>query len=188
MIQPDHDGVCHQNAMPLGWCLARSVTPDTLERWMHTNTTLLRALAVFEAQPSEREREPNPATGKALDRMEAKIDLALSLMTQLLAQHTRLPETRPVVLWADSIEWIEREPPAAGDEVAISVWLDPRLPQPLILPATVTAASPGPDGASVHARLLHLNPETRDWLERTLFRYHRRAIQHTQSRSADMAG
>lgn len=180
LAQSDQSGVFHQARMPLGWHLASSIPEEILEQRMHNNVILLRALAVFESPPPDREKDLGQDMGKALDRLEAKIDLTLSLVTQLLRQQTSPPQPCPVVLRADSIEWIDREAPPTGSEVVISVWLSPQLPQPLVLPAAIADAEPHPDGIQIRAALTRLSPESRDWLERTIFRYHRRAIQRSQ--------
>ncbi|MEW5943452.1 MAG: PilZ domain-containing protein [Pseudomonadota bacterium] len=180
--QSNWSGVFYQAAMPLGWHPASSVPKETLEQWMHANVILLRALAVFESLPADWEKDFGQNTGKALDRLEAKVDLTLNLLTLLLRQQLSPPLPRPATLSADSIEWIGEEAPPAGSEVAISVWISPKLPQPLVLPAAITAAEPQPGGFRIRAALTHLSPEACDWLERTIFRYHRRAIHQAQPR------
>jgi len=161
--------------LPLGW--EAGPVPELLrQQWTYANIALLRALATVEAMPAEREIDPGPTT-KALDRLEAKVDLTLSLLGRLLSQGTAVPPAVPLRLSATAIEWDSATGPKVGDEVAITLFLSQKLPQPLQLAATVASVEPGPGGVHIRAELLPPGVEMQDWLERTIFRYHRRAIQ-----------
>jgi|GEM_PF-966936 len=179
--------VHYQALLPLTWVAAESLDAAKLSVWMHTNAVLLRALATIEAQPpaSDYESEPGTPTGRMLERLEAKIDLSLSLLSCLLGHEAHHQQALPATLSAGGIEWESASLPEAGSEILLTLHLSPKLPHPLQLPAHVERSGNG----RALARFVHLDDDTRDWLERTVFRQHRRSIQalHQQRREADNA-
>ncbi|MBZ0105506.1 MAG: PilZ domain-containing protein [Sulfuricella denitrificans] len=156
--------------------------PLQTEQWQYDSVALLRALAVIEAPIAESDRDVSSAAGKSMERLEAKLDMALNLMMQLLRQQAELPVPHPVILHANSVEWTGETVPETSQTILLSLYLSPKLPQPLLLPATVSEVEKMGGRARVKAKFMHLNQEVEDWLERTLFRFHRRSIQQSHSR------
>jgi hypothetical protein len=169
------DGVSFHANLPLEWQPLGDAERHAVEVWMHTNVVLLRALSTIEAQPplSDYENEPGSPTGRMLERLEAKVDLALALMGRLLSQEQPAPWPTPLTLSARAVEWQADALPPAGSPVLITLHISPRLPQPLRLAAIVKHSGQG----SAKAVFTHLGEEMQDWLERTVFRQHRRHIQ-----------
>lgn len=172
------EGVSYPATLPLDWHVEPAPSDDMIATWMYGNVTLLRALATVEALQPEKEADHGPGVGKILERLEFKIDLALSLVAKLLTQNVTLPSSCPAFLSAAGIEWICKETPAQGADILIHAYISPKLPQPLILPAKIASTRQEESGTRVYATFTHLSEEAHDWLSRTVFRYHRRAI-HT---------
>ena len=177
-------GVYFQASLPLSWRSAEALSEENVRAWMHTNAVLLRALATMEIPQLERDNEPGAENEKRLERLEAKLDLALDLLARLLARDTAKPPAYPATLSATAIEWLGNTTPPSGDLV-ISLYLDPRLPQPLHLPAAVIASTPTSAGQRTLAEFRRLDEETQEWLERMVFRQHRRHIQAARGHKAD---
>ena len=172
------DGVFYPATLPMSWHAESAPSADNIALWMYGNVTLLRALATIEALPSGKENEVAAGMGKTLERLEFKIDLTLNLVARLLTQNTALPPATPLFLSATGMEWIcSGKPPTQGGDILISAFISPKLPQPLMLPAKIAAARQEIDGTRIYATFTHLSEEAQDWLSRTVFRYHRRAIQ-----------
>jgi hypothetical protein len=182
--QFSQDGVSYHAAMPVSWRPETNVSASAVEQWMHGNIILLHALATMEAVQSEKESDTAPAMAKTVERLEAKVDLALALIAKLLAQDTALPPARPVTLAAESMEWLAQDGPEPGADILISLYISPKLPQPLMLPASVASVLKEQEGMRIQVVFTHLSEEAQDWLARTVFRYHRRAIQN-QHRAQD---
>lgn len=180
--QFESQGVSYSADLPLRWTPLGRLQPSQEEQWQHHGVTLLRALSVIEMPLSELDRDPSSAAGKAMERLEAKLDLSLSLMMQLVRQQAGLPLPCPVTLRAKSVEWIDENPPESGQLLLISLHISPKLPQALALPAAVAAVEAAGKGFRVRADFTRLNEEMVEWLERTLFRFHRRGIQQSHSR------
>jgi hypothetical protein len=170
------EGVSYFTLIPLSWRLEAEPSADDISIWMYGNVTLLRALATIEAVQSERDSDMGSGVGKELERLEFKIDLTLSLLAKLLSQNAVLPSTSPAFISAEGMEWISQEAAAEGDNIVISAYISPKLPQPLVLPAKIKAVRQEPHGTRIYASFTHLGEDAQDWLSRTVFRYHRRAI------------
>ncbi len=183
--QSEPQGVFHAADLPLSWTPLGQTQPAQMEQWQQQDIALLRALSVIEMPVSELDRDTASAAGKAMERLEAKLDLTLSLMMQLAREQIGLPPCCAAILRAGSVEWIDQSAPEPGQMLLISLHISPKLPQPLTLPASVTATEVREQGIRVTADFIHLNEELAEWLERTLFRFHRRRIQqaHTRQRS-----
>ncbi|MGE5027992.1 MAG: PilZ domain-containing protein [Betaproteobacteria bacterium] len=173
------DGVFFPATLPMSWHAEPTASADSIAVWMYGNITLLRALATIEALQPEKDNETIPGMGSVLERLEFKVDLTLNLIAKLLNSNTALPSSYPLFMSAEGVEWICREnAPAQGENILISAFISPKLPQPLVLPAKIAAVRQEKDGTRVYATFTHLSEEAQDWLSRTVFRYHRRAI-HT---------
>lgn len=166
--------------LPLAWHEQAPPSPATLALWRHANLALLRGLATMESfVPPESEAPADAATAKALERVEAKLDLALGLLARLLAERGELPPALPVTLGTSRVSWrvAGLAELAPGSELLLQLYLSPRLPEPLRLWARVGQVQPGGAETLYEAELLERDVEFDEWLTRTLFRYHRRALQ-----------
>lgn len=177
-------GVTFQADLPVIWRATETLSAEAIRGWMHSNTVLLRALATMEAPPGERDIESTAETDKRLERLEAKLDLTLDLLAKLMARDMPRPPSCPATISAAAIEWTSVAAQACGTGV-ITLFIDPRLPQPLQLPAQVIQSTLTDDGHRSVAEFLHLDDETREWLERTVFRRHRRYIQAVRGQAAN---
>ncbi|MBT9611797.1 MAG: PilZ domain-containing protein [Burkholderiales bacterium] len=164
-------GISLHAHLPLAWAAAHTFPQPLVAEWMHGNLVCLQALAALESHEKEFDAS---ATGEhAAGRLEAKVDLLLQLVGELMRkQQPSLPSVE-VVLGAHEMIWEAAAPIAAGSEGVLTLFLSPRLHWPLTLPVQITGAQ----GTKVHAKLIHLSEDVQEWLERTLFRYHRRALQ-----------
>lgn len=133
----------------------------------------LSAIAVIEDSRTE---EEEGAQGQALRRIEAKLDLLLTLLGNLNGHANADP--RVLLRWsALGARMPAPAPSPDGATGLFRVQATHWLPEPLVLPATVLACAPGPDGGdSLWLQFGPLPEGTRTALERHLFRQHRRAI------------
>ncbi|TBR12493.1 MAG: PilZ domain-containing protein [Lysobacter sp.] len=140
---------------------------------------LLRALALVEdGRPDE--PEEHGQADPALRRLEAKVDLLVSLVGSLL-QREQTPDPLRTLQWSArgaSIELPMDAPAlaAAGAIAMLRLHLSDALPEPLQLPVRVLAVEPSPAGRRLFLQFDHLPPSLEALLERHLFRTHRRAI------------
>lgn len=165
-------GITYQARLPLLWQVAE---PDdqAMMAARRSNLGLLHALATIEAIP-DKDPDADPAVSKAIDRLEAKLDVAIGLLSKLVAQQAEMPMPAQVSLGAHQIEWgALPDCPVPDSVIRIALHLSPHLPEPIQLYARVTLSSP----TLCRAEFLDQDEEFEDWMTRTLFRYHRREVQ-----------
>lgn len=136
---------------------------------------LLRVLSLLEASPPHLDDEDGPDSVR-WQALEARIDLCLQLIGQLLARGAPLPPVASVALNGESARWRAAAPIAPGGRGALGLYLSPRIPQALLLPAVITGCSPDGDRWLVDAHFELHDDELQDWLDKTIFRRHRREI------------
>lgn len=172
--------ITYQAELPISWQKIAPPSLSTLALWRQSNLDLLRGLATLEALvPAENEHEASPVAAKALERVEAKLDIMLGMLARLVTEKTELPPILPVELGASSLAWHapDRSALELGQEILIQLFLSPRLPEPLKLWVRITSAQFEAEETGYTAELLDTDTELDEWLTRTLFRYHRRALQ-----------
>lgn len=170
-------GLFYEDVLPLR-CRALDGAPDTagLARAQETSEEALRIFSVLDEHLPELNDE-HPAVARELQRLDFKINLLLDLVSQLLTRHRPLPAAVPVRLGTDSLEWTDSTAaPSVGTWVELDLYLYPRYPAPLTLPARIQAVEAENGGTRVTAHLATLAEPVQEWLEKTIFRRHRRQI------------
>lgn len=133
----------------------------------------LSAIAIIE---DSRNEEEEGAQGLALRRIEAKLDLLLTLVGNLNTQANADPRL-PLRWSAQGVRMPASSGCAEGSTGLFRLQATPWLPEPLVLPAVVIACAPGDNGISSQwLQFAPLPESTRAALERHLFRQHRRAV------------
>ncbi|WP_460536934.1 PilZ domain-containing protein [Chitinimonas naiadis] len=137
---------------------------------------LLRVLALQEAAPPHLDEEDGPDALR-WQAMEARLDLTLQLLGQLLARGEPLPARQQLELNGEGARWATKQAITIGSKGTLALHLSPGIPQALQLPAQVTACNElAPGQWQIEARFQHLDVELQDWLEKTIFRRHRREV------------
>jgi hypothetical protein len=160
-------------SLPLAWEASGLLSSSASEQRNHANLSLLKALAAIDAATQERDEAPE-AIRKHLERVESKLDVLLMLVAKLTLDNTQLPPECEVKLSPTHISWKPHPDslPVEGRSVAIRLFLTTRIPQPLVLQAVVRNS--GSD--EICADLTGVDEELDEWITRTIFRYHRRAV------------
>jgi hypothetical protein len=164
--------------LPLKWSiLDTAVTPTSaLER------EALLLLTVINQMEAVHELEAGSTEQRRLERVEAKLDLALYLLARTLEPGPAATEV-DVKLSAEEIRWPETRPPASGTPLLLELRPSPTLPLSLRLPALAMA----PEGGWARASLRGLAEPVADVLHQFIFRRHRQAIRARQGGTADGA-
>ena len=87
-------GISLHARLPLAWAATHAFPQPLLAEWMHGNLVCLQALAALESHEKEIDAS---ATGEhAAGRVEAKVDLLLQLVGELMRkQQPSLPSVEP---------------------------------------------------------------------------------------------
>lgn len=140
----------------------------------HANLTLLNGLAALDWPTGEHLAHQDDAP--QLQRLEAKLDLGLQLLAQLLGNQTALPPTQSLLLSAQALAWRDPNPPPA-DDLHLELFIDARIPQPLQLKGRLDRQ----DGDYWIVRFCAVPDAVQDGLDRAVFRWHRRQVQAGQT-------
>lgn len=172
--------VSFRGRMPLRWEPLES-EPDEgqLSSLNEQNLALLRAVSALEERHSETPDNPQHVPLPDIQRLEAKLDLLLTLVGQIRSASEIVPPSRTLELSAGGLAWWP-----GGDEQSIRVdmiglveiSLAAYAAQPLKLPVRVVSVTDWEDERVVLATFSGINATTADALEKLVFRHHRRAI------------
>lgn len=168
--------------LPLAWpARAELNDPGDTEIAAHLRQALL-VLNACNHLDAQREAELAAGEQRKLERLEAKLDLALHLLARALHPQ-RPPAPRALRLSPQGLSW---ETPAhestheSTPEPGLAVWLQihpcAALPLPLQLPGQIQAAEPG----RIEARFTHLDEPLTEALVQYIFRRQREAIRAGQ--------
>lgn len=173
----------YEDRLPLR-CTVLDGAPDgaRLARLQEESEEVLRVLSALDEHYPELTDE-HPLVAHELQRFDFKLNLLLDLVSQVLTRHHPLPQPVPVKLGAQGLEWTAASPPPAAAWVELEIYLNPKYPSPLMLPAQVQDVRPAPGGALVTATFGALAESVQDWLGKTIFRHHRRQIALTRRRT-----
>ena len=173
----DFEGLTLVDRLPLEWHPADLDDPTVLE---HANDDAARALqahAVFEELPRLPNEDPAHTTHELI-RLEAKLDLVLSLMGKLLSNRIDLPPRHAVIFRAMSLEWggsaaatLER-----GETGILDIYANPQVPLPVKLPGRIAGSAKRNGNTWLRIRFEKLSPIVSDGLEKLIFRHHRRQV------------
>jgi len=168
------EGVSFQADLPIAWEPLAAIPEITeLAAVDARNEELLSALLALDDSAAEPEED---AQGEHWHRLDAKLDLAISLLAEVLSRQSELPPVHRLRLsgsWLAMEDLYGEERPTAGQCLRVRLYLSPRLPRALELVATVADAEV-PDRVLLH--LTGSGETTRNLLDRYVFRQHRRAV------------
>lgn len=170
-------------ALPLEWrVLNRLPERDQLARTEERNVALLNALTLIEEAPARHMEEPSPLVAH-MERLEAKFDLVLTLLTEALLPEAVAPGPTHLSLSARGLVFAPGEPLEPGTVLQLGLHFSASLPRPVVLYGVVEEPEPGDEG-EVSVEFRQLEPAVKERLERLIFRRHRRSIAQQRPRTA----
>lgn len=165
---------------PLHW---ERVSPTQLEQERDSvrdsNETTLRNYYLLD----ERTQEPaddRDESAPELVRIEQRLNLVIELLGQVLSHSLNLPSAAPCLLSRKSFEWSASVAPSPGECVRLALFLHAHYPKPLVLFGQVTQVVRNADTSRVTVQLAQLSESVGDWLDRLIFRAHRRRVALTR--------
>ena len=170
------DGRLHWSGrVPLRWrVLQHPPDPGERARTEERNTTLLNALDLVEEGAGHHQEEPSPVVAQ-LERMEAKFDLVITLLSEILLPDEMAPETVALRMSARGVAFDTAERVAPGTLVELSIHFSASLPRPVVLYGEVVPGAAG-DERQLAVAFRDIGSAVKERLERMVFRRHRRSI------------
>ncbi len=165
------DSLVLQGRLPAAF---RSITeepgPSTLVISNEKNEHTLRS-SLISRDPIE--VEDNDDLTQHLKRQEAKLDLLLDMVTEILSRQSNIPQELDVRLTAQSIDWQDAgQQFAPGDIMEVDVYITPAIPKALRFYGRISQS----EAAHHSVEFFGVSQQVIDLLEKILFRHHRRAV------------
>src|SRR5579863_4343817 len=168
-----YDELAYHDVLPVQWkALSRPLDRFELIGLDESNLLLLQACIAVEEHPARDKNEDLGPLAGELARLDFKLNLVLQLLSKLVSQE-RLGSPSAIQFNALGASWMALgATPSVGDRGVLRVQLRSSLPQPLELPAEVSAVN----GATVHARFPELPEGNAALIQKLAFLRHRRHI------------
>lgn len=178
--KPLGQGLVYEDSLPLAWAPAGVADDASFDHIQEANEKFLRIASVLDEQLAE-PADAEPELTHELRRLESKLDMLLEMVGRALAAQLTLPPAAHVWLSSERIEWISPDkPPGPQAQVLVSLYLVAAYPYPLLLAGKVHAVEADAAGQRVTVVFEELGETVRDWLDKTIFRHHRRQIAHAR--------
>lgn len=178
----EFEGLALHDQLPFAWEPTPARDPAELDHINQDTARALQALAVFEEAPRELSND-NVHTSQELLHLEAKVDVLLSLVGMLAAEHRgRAAPPHSVILRADSLEWAGTAGVgvSSGDLGYAVLYPNPMLPLPLRIAGRIVGSVERSGTRWLLCRFEHMAPGVSNGLEKLIFRRHRRQIALTK--------
>jgi Atypical PilZ domain, cyclic di-GMP receptor len=168
-----YNELAYHDVLPVEWQARRS-PPTRFEQSTldEANLLLLQACTAVEEHPiRDQGEDPGPLAGE-IARLDFKLNLVLQLLSKLVLKD-RMPPSTTIRFNAQGASWTALGPlPAEGSRGLLRLHLRGSLPQPLELPAVVSAV----EGAQVRVRFEELSDAVGELIQRLAFLRHRRDV------------
>jgi Atypical PilZ domain, cyclic di-GMP receptor len=171
------DGLIFEESLPLGWTAGPLAEGMTLARLNADNHQLLGAeSSLDEVRVHEALKDESPALVHELQRLEYKMNILLRLMSDLALRSSGLPPAQRCRLTSRGLEWFGEQAPAVGGTGLLALYINPALPQPVLIPCVVAGERLQDSLRAAQLRFSGLNDTVVELLEKLIFRHHRRLV------------
>jgi hypothetical protein len=180
-LSKQESGLVFEDLMPLSW-RRRPTDPDPAELLAihQSNEQVLRCLTAVEESRGDAVDDDHGPLAHDLARLDFKVNLLLDMMGRLLSRHIPVPDPVPVRISAAGLHWRAEMPPTSGDPLAVELYLSRRFPSPILLYGRVTSVTQADGLFHVDMDFGELSEPVRNWLEKLIFRQHRRQVAHAR--------
>ncbi|NND69068.1 MAG: hypothetical protein HKN19_15870, partial [Halioglobus sp.] len=120
-----------------------------------------------------------------IERLDRKINLVLDLVSQLVYQQLEIPQRCRVTISAKDLAWAEPEPPPPGSVLFVRAYIQHGTPKPLCFYGDVTSTDQDLRDGMCRVSYIGLSPAVESWLDKLIFRHHRREVAFKRQHSDD---
>jgi hypothetical protein len=175
------EGLLYEDSVPVSWREAgNDLSTAQILRTHQSNERVLRSFAALEEYRAEGAEEEHGHVAHDLSRLEFKLNLLLDMVARLLVEHVAIPAAAPVRMSGAGIRWRSPAAPAVGNLLSIDIYLNQAYPSPITLYGVVRQVLPVDGGFQVDAHYQDMSDSMRSWIEKMIFRHHRRQVAHTR--------
>jgi len=177
-------GLAYSDNISIAW---RAVTHELdqthLARVNASNEEFLRAVSVIGDAGGQHQKDPPESTGvvgQEIQRLDLKVNLLLDLVGSLIYHTLDIPDTSPVRVSAAGVAW-RGDVPAPGSTVYLELYIQRGLPKPLCCYGEVESTQEEYAAGKARVRFKGLTGAALAWLEKLIFRHHRREVAYQRS-------
>jgi len=171
------ENITFDDCLPVNWERLEKL-PSEGEQHRHTraNEELLQSLLLRDDAPQDSEEVDLISGHEHFKRLETRLDLLLSLVTEMMTADGKLPPAQAVTLGAGGL--CVHIPEGVSDNLQkdallkIQLYLDPTFPRPLTMCVQIVDIQ----AQSFTVSFSLLEERLQDLLDKYVFRQHRRAI------------
>jgi len=185
-MNPDNDdqlgaGLVYEDLVPMRWRKAgEEIQPSQLIRINESNEEILRFISVLDDYRLESSGDSHGPNTSDITRIEYKMNLILDLVSQILVHHVDMPAEIPISMSANGIQWKCDEPPNPGQHIFLDIYFYQNYPRPIVLAGKVQSIEKAEHGYNVSASFEYMSDAVRRWLDKLIFRHHRRGIAYAR--------
>lgn len=167
-------GLSFKAQLPLKW---RNI--EDIDNYHAPSNHRFMAILPALEEPDAHVADGNPPNADYA-RLETKLDLILELLGEVFQQKKPMPANVPFQLSARGIVWLSDAAPAVNSNIELQLYLSTQLFVPLYLSAQVVHVEDVGSTQRIQASFLPMEEALQEWLEKYIFRQHRRevALQH----------
>jgi hypothetical protein len=136
--------------------------------------TILKFLS---CAPKVLDHEELSRASQDIARVEAKVDVAIALLSTMLTKSSSVPEPIPCRLYSDALVWNSGKELVPQCRISMSLFLSSTIPIPILVSGVVLDVIPEGKEFWIHAGFTRLDAAATELLERFIFLRHRQQIQ-----------
>ena len=176
------DGLAYTDNISITWReVSHELDQHHLAMVNASNEAFLRDVKVIGDTASP--KEPPEAVGvlaQEINRLDLKLNLVLDLVSTLIYHELEIPETCPVRVSSGGLAW-RGNVPGPGKTVFLELYIQRGLPKPLCCYGKVVSSAEEHATGLARVRFVGLTGTARSWLEKLIFRHHRREVAYQRS-------
>ena len=141
------------------------------------NETILRSVSAMEEYRSSVVQDDQLGVEADIARLDNKLNVLLSMVSELIKKEHDIPEAVPVLLSVQAIEWWSEKEPMLGENIQLELYINNSYPTPLLLSGKVEMVENLEEGIfHVVVNFMGMNEAVTDQFEKFIFRHHRRGV------------
>lgn len=178
-------GLAYSDNISIAW-RAVDHQPDQTHLAMvnASNEEFLRAVSVIGDAGGQKEpQDTGGGLAQEIARLDLKLNLVLDLVATLIYHQLDIPKTTAVRVSAGGVAWAG-DVPAPGTQVYLQLYIQRGLPKPLCCYGEVVSSDEEFAAGKARVRFDGLTGAAHAWLEKLIFRHHRREVAYRRSTEA----
>ncbi|MEM6301911.1 MAG: PilZ domain-containing protein [Pseudomonadota bacterium] len=175
-------GLTYSDNMAIAWRpISHELDQKHLAMVNASNEDFLRAVSVIGDGGLPKDlQESNSPIAQEVGRIDLKLNILMDLVATLIYHQLDIPDTTPVRVSAGGVAW-HGDVPEPNTTVYLQLYLKRGLPKPLCCYGEVVSTQEEYASGTARVRFVGLTGAARSWLEKLIFRHHRREVAFRRS-------